>query len=76
VFNAGSEPAVCPVVVVVDDPAGVVAAGCGHHGHAAVAAVTKDLAIGAEQVRRGATATMTSLRLPGQQRPATTTRRR
>lgn len=74
-FNAGSEPAVCPVVVVVDDPAGVVAAGCGHHGHAAVAAVTKDLAIGAEQVRRGAAATMSSLRLPGQ-RPATMTRRR
>ena len=29
VFDAGSDPAVCAVVVVADDAAGVVAAGCG-----------------------------------------------
>jgi hypothetical protein len=76
VFDAGSDPAVCPVVVVVDDPAGVVAAGWGHGGDAAVAAITTDLAFGAEQVHRGAAGHDDVVAVTGPAAPATMTRRR
>jgi hypothetical protein len=42
VLDAGSDPAVCPVVVVVDDPAGVVASRGGDRSDAAVSAVAED----------------------------------
>jgi hypothetical protein len=62
-------------LVVVDDAAGVIAPQCGDRRDAAVAAVTEyDTTV--EQVRDVWRATMTSLRLPGQHWPATTTRRR
>lgn len=45
-LNAGSDPAVYPVVVVADDPAGVVATPCGDRVDAAIAAITEDLDAG------------------------------
>lgn len=51
-FDAGPDPAVLPVVLAADDPAIRVVGG--DRGDAAVAAVIKDLAIGAEQVHHGA----------------------
>jgi hypothetical protein len=41
VFDAGCDPAVRPIVVIADDPAGVVASRCGDGVDAAVAAVAK-----------------------------------
>jgi len=46
VFDAGSDPAVRPVVLVADDRAGVVAVRCGDGVDGAVAAVTEDLVAG------------------------------
>jgi hypothetical protein len=53
VFDTGSDAAVRPVVVVVDDAAGVVATRCSDGGDAAVAAVAEDLSVAGEQVRDG-----------------------
>lgn len=73
VFDAGPDPLVHPVVVVADDPAGVLAA------RVEIAVMpryppsprtTRPSSICTTVLR----ATMTSLRLPGQHWPATTTR--
>ncbi len=48
VFDAGPHPPVHPVVVVADDPAGVVATRCGDGGDAAVAAVAEDRSVAGE----------------------------
>jgi hypothetical protein len=52
VFDVGSDPAVCAVVVIANDPAGGSAWRCGDGGDAAVAAVAEDDSTG-EQLRHG-----------------------
>lgn len=52
-LDASADASVCPVVIVAHDPAGVVAAGAGDHGDAAVSAVTEDLVLAGEQVCDG-----------------------
>ena len=74
VFDAGPDPPVHPVVVIADDPAGVVASRGGDRRDGAVAAspgTTRPSSSCTTVVR----ATMTSLRLPGQHRPTVMTRR-
>ena len=53
VFDAGPDPAVRPVVVMADDPAGVIATRRSDRRDAAVAAVTEDLLPAVEEVRDG-----------------------
>jgi hypothetical protein len=75
VLDAGSDPAVHAVVVIADDPAGVVAS----RGVIDVMPRYPPSPKTTRSSRKCVTvwrATMTSLRLPGQHCPATITRRR
>ncbi len=53
VLDAGPDPAVCAVMVIADDAAGLVAPGRGDCGDAAVAAVAGDVMVAGEQMRDG-----------------------